>query len=283
MGNLAEDTAVEQSGESTFVARLNADWEIWGPMGGYVASVALRAVGMASPFGRPASFSCSYLGVASFGEVQIEVTPLRLARTAAAHRVDITQDGKPVLAATVWSIGTVEGLTHDWSDTPAVPGPDELRSIPELLAAAGLEPQEPPYPFWRNLDSRPLEFRAEWPPPEPLPPVWQQWCRFVPAATFSDPWVDACRSLILIDVQSWPAASRPHASGAGGYYAPTLDLYVAFHDPRPEAEWLLSDGHAPVAAGGLMGWSGRIWAPDATLVASGGGQLLCRRLPGTGR
>ena len=144
VGNLAEDTAVEQSGESTFVARLNADWEIWGPMGGYVASVALRAVGMATPFGRPASFACSYLGVASFGEVHVEVTPLRLARTAAAHRVDITQDGKPVLAATVWSIGTVDGLTHDWSDMPAVPGPDELRSIPELLAAAGLEPQEPP-------------------------------------------------------------------------------------------------------------------------------------------
>ncbi len=42
MGDLARDTAV-QGGAGSYGAVLSRDWEIWGPMGGYVAAVALRA------------------------------------------------------------------------------------------------------------------------------------------------------------------------------------------------------------------------------------------------
>jgi acyl-CoA thioesterase-2 len=257
---------------------LSDDWEIWGPMGGYIASVALRAVGPTTPF-RPASFFCQYLGVASFGMVDVTVTELRAARTAAAHRVEITENGRRILEATVWSVGAVEGLSHDVTSPPEVPGPDDLKTVAERLAEAGAEMSGPPFPFWNNLEAKPLEFHVEWPPPGPLPPLWRQWCRFVPTSVFDDPWVDACRSLILIDVQSWPAASRPHASGEPPFSAPSLDLYVAFHDPPPRSEWLLADSHAPIAAEGLMAWNGRLWSAEGRLVASGGGQLLCRRIP----
>ena len=50
MGDLAADTAVTEVGEGRYTARLSRDWEIWGPMGGYVAATALRAAGAASPF-----------------------------------------------------------------------------------------------------------------------------------------------------------------------------------------------------------------------------------------
>jgi acyl-CoA thioesterase-2 len=279
MGDLGEDTAVEQVGDGHFRATLSADWEIWGPMGGYVASTALRAVGATTPFPRPASFFCHYLGVAAFDTIDITVTQLRSARTAAAHRAEVTQDGRPILQATVWSIGDVDGLEHDLAVPPGLPGPDDLKTIPELLAHAGIDGGRPPFAFWDNLDAKPLDFYPEWPPPQPLPPVWQQWCRFTPTATFSDPWLDACRSLVLVDVQSWPAASRPHVRGVQQFYAPSLDLYVAFQDPQPDSEWLLCDGYAPVAQHGLMGWTGRLWSPDGHLAASGAGQLLCRRLP----
>jgi len=66
MGNLGRDTAVEQIDEHRYRATLNKDWEIWGPMGGYIASYALRAIASESPFARPASFSCHYLSVAAF-------------------------------------------------------------------------------------------------------------------------------------------------------------------------------------------------------------------------
>jgi acyl-CoA thioesterase-2 len=115
--------------------------------------------------------------------------------------------------------------------------------------------------------------------------VWREWLRFLPTSTFADPWVDACRSLVLLDIQCWPATVPRHAwswpTDRITWMAPSLDLYAAFHHPCPGEAWLLADGHAPVAADGLVGWTGRLWTAGGTLVASGGGQLLCRRVSGT--
>lgn len=292
MGNLADDTAVaevddagdggEGGGPRRFTGRLSQEWEIWGPQGGYVASMALRAAGAASPFDRPASFSCHFLGVAAFDEVDVTVRTLRGARTAWSQRVEMTQGGKPILEATVWSVGDVDGLVHDVTQAPDIPGPAELRSIEEHVAE--LPPEKrlagPPFRFWENFETRPLEFWAD-PPTAPREPVWRTWQRFLPDSTFDDPWVDACRSLVLVDVQSWPAASRQHLGTEGHqrFIAPSLDLYVAFNDPQPASEWLLTDGHGPLARDGLMAWTGRLWSDTGHLVASGGGQMLCRRLP----
>src|SRR5438067_244475 len=212
-------------------------------MGGYLASFALRAAGEVSPFDRPASFSCHYLGVASFDAVDIAVTTLREARTAASHRVEVSQGGKAMLEATVWSVGEVEGLAHDVTQAPDVPPPKDLPDLVDVLTPEELE-AGPPFAFWNNFDQKPLEFIRPWPPAEPLDPVWQTWCRFRPTPIFADPWVDACRSVILVDVQSWLAAHRPHAFLNPPFYAPSLDLYVAFTYPRPQSEWLLTDGCA---------------------------------------
>ena len=282
MGDLANDTAVTETGEGRYTATLSRAWEIWGPMGGYIASVALRAAGAASPFARPASFFCQYLGVASFDEpVDIEVTTLRSARTALAQRVSITQGGKAMLEATVWSVGEVDGFEHDATTPPDVLGPDELLTIREQLTEEELA-EGPRFAFWLNLESKNIEPLRRGPSSTPGEPVWREWERFTPTATFEDPWVDACRALILIDVQSWPAANRPHwgSEKLQQLYAPSLDLYVAFHDPQPASEWLLCDGRGSIARDGLMGWDGRLWSTDRRLVASGGGQLLARRYPG---
>ena len=183
MGDLGLDTAVTQVGEGRYTATLCHEWEIWGPMGGYIASVALRAAGEASPFARPASFFCQYLGVAAFDVVDIEVTTLRSARTALAQRVSVTQGGKPMLEATVWSIGAVGGLDHDVTTAPDVHGPEGLPTIVELLTPEELE-EGPRFAFWRNLESKPLEPLRREPPTGPAEPVWREWHRFSPAATF---------------------------------------------------------------------------------------------------
>jgi len=275
VGDLAEDTALVAAGDGRFTATLSKEWEIWGPMGGYVAAVALRAAGEMSPFSRPASFFCHYLGVASFDEVDVEVETLRSGRTACSQRVSLTQRGKTILEGLVWSTDQVEGLEHHVAQAPGVPGPHELASIEELLP----DQPAPPFAFWNNIESRPVEFEREWPPPDARPPVWQTWARFRPAATFQDPWVDAGRSVVLIDVQSWPSASRHHAWRQPAYIAPSLDLYVSFHEPASDQEWLLADGYSPAAADGLIGWTGRLWTPGGRLVAAGGGQALCRPIP----
>src|SRR5690606_20259555 len=62
MGDLQADTAIEPDGDGCFRGEPSPDWEIWGPMGGYIASFALRAVGAVTSHRRPTTFSCHYLG-----------------------------------------------------------------------------------------------------------------------------------------------------------------------------------------------------------------------------
>jgi acyl-CoA thioesterase-2 len=269
VGDLAEDTAVRPLGDGRYEAVLSPDWEIWGPMGGYVAACALRAAGAATPHARPAAFSCHYLSVAQFGPVDIRVEARRSGRTAAAQRVEVSQDDRPVLDAMVWAVNQVDGLEHDETEPPDVPPPDDLVT----------DDGEPPFPFWNNLEAKQLQFEAEWPPDGPRPARWREWLRFTPTAAFEDPWADAARCVILVDLPSWPSAHRPHAWKQPPFTAPTLDLNVAFHQPTAGQDWLLCDGAAPLSTGGLFGWTARVWSAGGRLHASGGGQCLYRRLP----
>ncbi len=275
MGDLATDTAVHDLGGGRYMAELSPDWEIWGPMGGSVAAVALRAAGAEADGRRPATFSCHYLGVARFGPVDLCVETRKAGRTATSQRVEITQGGRPILDASVWSTTDVEGLEHDETVAPDVADPDDLPTLQELLPPDA----RPPFPFWRNLDAKPIDFEAAWPPDGPRPARWRQWHRYAPTFTFDDPWVDAGRSVILVDLPSWPAAHRPHAWSEPAYTAPTRDLSVAFHRPTDAQDWLLCDGTAPLSTGGLFGWTARVWSPGGRLHASGGGQCLYRPLP----
>ena len=223
---------------------------------------------------RPASFSCHYLGVADFSPVDIAVHTRKAGRAAVAQRVEVSQGDRAILDAMVWSTDEGEGLEHDEAVAPDVPGPEELPDIRTLLD----DEDGPPFPFWRNLEARPIDFEHNWPPDGPRPARWQEWLKFTPTATYPDPWVDAARSVILVDLPSWPAAHRPHAWSEPAFIAPTLDLNVAFHRGTSDHEWLLCDGAAPVSTGGLFGWTGRVWSPGGTLHASGGGQCIYRKM-----
>lgn len=282
MQDLGEATAVVQVDEGRYRAVIDRRWEIWGPMGGYVASMALRAAGAASRFDRPASFACHYLTPGAFEEVDLLVEPLRTGRTAESLRVSMVQGERRILEAVVWSVADVEPLEHDDAVAPDVPDPEGLANVDELLPE---EIKATKFAFWDNLEQRPIEWESNWPPAGPLDPRWVQWLRFQPTPTFPDDlWADAARSVVVLDVASWPSAHQHHAwkwPERQEWIAPTLDLYVAFHEPAPTSEWLLVDGHAPYAGSGLIGWNGRLWGRDRSLVASAAGQMFARRVPAT--
>jgi acyl-CoA thioesterase-2 len=88
VGDLGADTTVVQVDEGRYTADVVRDWEIWGPMGGYIASIALRAAGAEAGERRPTSFSCQYLGVAAFEPVQISVETRKPGRVAQAQRIE---------------------------------------------------------------------------------------------------------------------------------------------------------------------------------------------------
>ena len=126
VGDIAVQTATEHVGEGRHTAMVHDDWEIWGPCGGYVAAIALRAAGAESR-ARPAGELLLPLPVG--GRIRSRRHRSHAAavgRTVLAQRVEMTQEARPVLDAMVWSVGEVAGLEHEDTSPPDVPGPDEL-------------------------------------------------------------------------------------------------------------------------------------------------------------
>ena len=244
-------------------------------MGGYVAAVALRAAGAHSRFDRPASLVGHFLGVADFDEVQLTTTTRRAASRAESIAVSMTQNGKPIFDALVWSVAEgIAGLEHDRSRFGDVGPPEQYPTVLEHLERMGETPN-PPFPFWNNFESRPLKWIENYEEREPEEPVWESWERFVVEPDPTDLYACAARLLVLVDVGSWPGVTRLHVD-TKGLYAPSLDLACQFHRIAPGASPLLVRGEAPSGAEGLLGTHQQVWSRDRELLASGVSQLLCR-------
>jgi acyl-CoA thioesterase II len=267
MGDLARDTVLE-GGDGRYRATLSSDWEIWGPNGGYLAVIALRAAGAEARVPRPSSFSAHFLSVARFEAVDVEVETLKRGRRAESFRVAIRQEGRPVVEALVRTAAEGPGLEHRFGEAPDAPDPETLKSLDELF-----DPDWDRYAFWDNLDGRPTRPERYLEEPRARDPRLVEWYRFRPAATFDDPFLEAGRSLLLLDTMSWPAASRPHPDSP--FQAPNLDVAAWFHADPAGSEWLLVDYECRTAGAGLMGTTGRVWSRDGRLLASGGAQLYC--------
>jgi acyl-CoA thioesterase len=264
--NLSHATRVVGS-DGQFSATLSDQWEIWGPNGGYLAAIALRAAGEAAEIARPRSFYCHFLSSPAFGPVEVEVTVLKRGRRAESFSVSMTQEGKAVLHALVKTATDGPGYEHQHPVMPGVPPPEEVEAY-EWVPAPG----DPAFRFWENVERRRVP-----PAAGDRSPVVREWTRFRPVPCFEDPFLDAARSLILLDTFGFPAAYQRYRSW--DYLAPNLDTSLWLHRFNPSCEWLLVDHECTIAGDGLMGVSGRIWDTDGALLATGAAQLCCIENP----
>ena len=272
MGALQVDSAVRRQGER-LVANLSRDWEIWGPNGGYVSAVALRAAGAVAPDDhRPATLTVQYVGVADFGEVEAQVTPVKQGRSAWLLNVALKQKDKVFLQAQVWTTNKVEGPVTPDARPPRVPQPGALKTFAEHMHAHYGADAPKPHGFWTNLESKPLAWKPFEAPREAAPATLSEWYSFVGYEP-GDVFLDFARTVILLDTLIWPTHHRGLAV-APDYIAPSLDLTVWFHQPAGAARWLLVDGVADVAGGGLIHGHSRIWTEDDRPIATGGSNLL---------
>ena len=283
MGDLDHDTRVEGA-DGHYSATLDEDWNIWGPNGGYLGVVLLRAAGAHAELARPASLGVQFLARAEFGPVSLDVRTVRRTRRAEAVAVTMTQGERAVATAQAWFVDVgLAGLDHQVAPVPDIPPADALRTWDQLRADYDIP--RPTFRFWDNIDYRPADFVEDWPPPGPLAPVSEGWFAFRPRAVFDDPLVDAGRSVVVLDTMTWNPASRPHAwkwdPESQPWVAPSLDLHVRFHQFVPESAQLLVRAESPAGAGGLVTAEGRAWADDGTLLASSGAQMLCTPVPPT--
>jgi acyl-CoA thioesterase len=269
---IALDRATQLDGDGgRYSTVLSEAWEIWGPNGGYLAALALRAAGSCAEIGQPASIYCQFLSSPAFARIELTVSHLKRSRRSEALAVRMTQRGKPILESLVRTAADAPGYEHQHARAPRVPPPDALKSTDELWTAE----QRPPFRFWENVERRPID---QWlTPTSPAngrqAPVVREWVRFRPTGCFEDRFVEAARSLILLDTYGWPAAFRRHRDGR--FIAPNLDTSAWFHQFDSRSEWLLIDHECQIAEHGLLGVLGRVWDLDGRLIASGSSQLCC--------
>ncbi len=278
MQNLDSATMITASREGGYTAELSPSWEIWGPQGGYLAAVALRAAGSEMGRARPASMNAHFVGAGTSGPVEVAVETNRSTRVATSVTVTVAQESdrgmRTLLVATVWGVDDdLPGLAHQRAGLPLDPmSPDGVPSAEERMAASGATW---PHPFWRNLESRPVLWIDDWDNRKDQAPRELNWYRFVDGETFDDPWVDAGRVLVVLDVDAWGCAVRAN-EGELEHFAPTIELTVRFIGDARGHRWLLGDAESPVSSAGLVAHSGIVWTPDGAIVATGGSTLLCR-------
>lgn len=271
---LATDTALEPVGEDRYRAVLPEDWSVWGPNGGFLAALALRAAGASTTGARPIGITCDFLRQAEFDKVDLHAVPLSGTRTTQALRVTLTQRDRLVMAATVWTATEhVTSPDHTWRPVPDLPSPDELPRFEDLMRAAG---QEPP-PVFRHTDQRPVGWPEDYFNRAAGEPAITAWARFQPRATFpEDRWLDAARSVILTDLGLFPAVAAGLDGSAMVFTAPNITLQVAFHRRRPDDGWLLFEGEGLAIADGVIAARSVLGTADGTVVATGTGQMLYR-------
>jgi acyl-CoA thioesterase II len=280
MGNLAVDAALTEVGPNTFERMLAPAWEIWGPNGGYMAALALEAARLTSGRSRPANATVHFLGAASFDTpVTVAASTQRATRQATSVGIRVEQDGKPILAAMIWALDDgLDGLMHDDGAFPDVPTWSELPTLDERIAAdPGAEPSR--YHFWDNFEQRPASWldSREWQARELGPALYQNWLRFTGGGATDDPWAQAARLLLLVDLGAWPSIGRRHRTEE--WMAPTIDVSCEFHRLTTGDEWFLLQGESPFAGEGLVASHQHVWNDRGELLASGISHLLCRRIP----
>jgi acyl-CoA thioesterase-2 len=263
MPDFEQATRVE-GGDGRYRGALAPDWFVWGPMGGYVAAIAFRALDRTSAQPRPATFACQFLRAGSAGPVEVEVEVVRGGRRSEALRATLSQEGTPLLSASAWFVAEAfDGFEHRLGEMPKVPPPEALRPYSELS-----EDYASWFPIWQHLEGRPVRWEYA-----PGPPVWHTWMRLLAGAP-ADPVVDTARTLLWADLLPWNAAQAPH-DWPRRFIAPNLDLTLQFHAQLPGEDWMLCDAESQIAREGLVGTGGRLWTRDGRLVASATAQLFC--------
>jgi acyl-CoA thioesterase len=272
MAHFEQATSVTRDGETGhFLARLDEDWCVWSPAGGYLIALVLRAVAQSTEFPLPLSLCCHFLAAPKLGEVALAVRSLRKTRVAESLQVSMLQADKPVLEALVWCGAAIdEGYAH------------RDASMPEVAARDTLAAQQPPQgvpgfqTLWKHFEHRacgPLHWQRE----QSAEPRQRDWIRLREFPQGADAFLDAGRCALVLDTFTWPAAAHAHV-GDPRFIAPTLSFSIEFQE-RTRSEWLLSDAYAPCATTGRIAVHNRLWSPDGALLATGNGTLICRPRP----
>jgi acyl-CoA thioesterase II len=253
--------------------------------GGQVAGQALMAASLTLPQERGVHSLHSYFLRPGdpHEEIRYAVDRIRDGRTFSTRRVIAWQrrNGSDVAIFALTADASIpETPVADHSlPLPAVPRPEELPSLAEMVAPYG-DRASVALSISRAVEQRLLEdpFQpAPKSPPNTKTYAWMRVAGRLPEAQA----VHRAALTFVSDLTLLSAGLARLGGGWGGsYVGASLDHAVWFHQPVRADEWFLYETDSPAASGGRALCIGQIWGADGTHVATVTQQGLIRSLEG---
>jgi acyl-CoA thioesterase len=247
------DTTVSEVDPGVFEGHVNRDWWIiFGPNGGFLAAMLVRAMGAAVDDHRrhPRSLTIHYTAAPREGAVRIHTTIERAGRTLTTLTARMEQDGRLIaLAVAAFSLARQPLLEFDDAGPPAVPAPEDA---PTFSQRGDLPP------FTRQWEVRPAVG---------TPPFTGS-----DGSTLSGGWIrpldrhpiDAALVAQLAD--AWIPAVFVRMTEADA--VPTIDLTIHFRAELPlPPDYVLVNFVSRLSQGGFVEEDGAIWSRDGQLIA----------------
>src|SRR3954447_4065298 len=261
MSKFDRDTSVSEIEAGVFEGHVNRDWWIvFGPNGGFLAAMLVRAMAAAvdDPPRAPRSLTIHYTTAPAEGSVRIATTIERAGRSLTTVSARMEQAGRLIaLAIGAFSRERIAAVEFSEAAAPEVPAPE---AVP-LMTMAGTPP-----PFTRQWEIRP----AIGTPPfsgsggSTLTGGWIRPLNMVGDGSPGPDPIDAALVAQLAD--AWlPAVftrlTEPNA-------VPTIDLTIHFRADLPlPADYVLVTFESRLSQGGFVEEDGAIWTRDGRLVA----------------
>jgi acyl-CoA thioesterase-2 len=200
--------------------------------GGFVVGQAVHAATQLAPAGMRIHSMHGYFlrAVTAGSQVHYEWATLKDGRSFSTRRVEASQGGAPVFTMTCSFTADGDGYVYDIPLDEPVPSPDDLER------AVGPGP-------WENAWIGPSEPRAD----GTRGSTYRSWSR-VGLRLPDDPNLHAAMLGFLTDVTG--TGGRPLHLDGDTWGMVSLDHAVWFHRAARADEWLLSDVHSLVNAGG---------------------------------
>jgi acyl-CoA thioesterase len=246
------DTAVTEQGPGRYGALVSPRWNV-GPVpnGGYVMTLALRAIAAALPGRDPLTLTAHYLRPAVPGPLEIAVELVKQGKTLATAEARLLQGGREVTRVLA-TLGTLDAAGQRFVDAEPPPMPAPEQALARPAGAPGVEIAnrfeqrfDPATVRWATGEREkggPAELRA--------------WQRFVDGRA-----PDAMSLPLFADSMPPPVFAVLDPG-----WVPTIELTVHVR-ARPAPGWLRCRFRTRFVFGGYLEEDGEIWDEAGQLVA----------------
>ena len=248
----ARDTAIRQLDPDRFEGEVSRDWWIvFGPNGGFVAAIIVRAIEAAVDDAErtPRSLTIHYTAAPAEGPVEVRTAVERAGRSLTTVSARMEQDGKLIaLAVGAFSRPRTRAVEFDTTTLPDVPAPETIEPV---AAHPDLPPFSRQWEIRPGIGGPPFEGRDEAVTGGWIRPLEETPIDGALVAQLTDAWIPAVFQRLV----------RPNP-------VPTIDLTIHFRSDLPlPADHVLCRFQSRYARGGFVEEDGEIWSRDGTLIA----------------